>query len=196
MPYHPQANGVVEAFNKIMENALKKICNIQRDGWDQKISVVLWAYRTTCKKLTSRNPFHLVYGQEVVMPMEYIVPILRIVVITYMTYIGVVEEILSQLVQLEEDHFVVGDHQNIEKERHKVWNDHHIKNKQFQVGGLVLLYDIKLFKHLGKLKTHWLGLYIVTHITDGGVVKLKKLDGTPIKGMVNGIPLNFDQVSR
>ena len=83
--------------------------------------------------------------------MEYIVPNMRIAVVTSINDEAEVEECVAQLIQLEQDHFIAGFHQHIEKDRQKAWHDRHIKNKQFQQGYLVLLYDSKFMKHLGKL---------------------------------------------
>ena len=52
--------------------------------------------------------FKLVYGQEAVMPMEYIVPSLRIARATDMADEATLEDRETQLVQLEEDCFIVG----------------------------------------------------------------------------------------
>ena len=75
-----------------------------------------------------------------------------------MTDVGAIEERSPQLVMLEEELFVAGYHQNVANEQQKVWLDRHIQNKHFQVEGLVLLYDTKFLKHVGKMKTHWMGL--------------------------------------
>jgi hypothetical protein len=64
-----------------------------------RIPTVLWDYKTTCKKLTTQTPFKLVYGLEAVVPMEYLVPILRIATFTGM-----------------DDRFIVGFHQQVQKE--------------------------------------------------------------------------------
>jgi hypothetical protein len=63
--------------------------------------------------------------------------------ITELSDSSTVEKILSQLLQLEEDLFVAGFHQQVQKEREKEWHDRNIKQKRFQVGDLVLLYEIK-----------------------------------------------------
>ena len=72
-PYHPRSNGTVEAFNKILKQALTKVC----DDWDERVLPILWAYKTTSKKLTKHTPFRLVYGKEAIMPMEFLVPSLK-----------------------------------------------------------------------------------------------------------------------
>ena len=108
------------------------------------------------------------------MPMEYIVSSLRIAVVTCMDDEGELEECLAQLVQLEEDRFITGFHQHVEKDRQKSWHDRHIKKKNFQKGYMVVMYASKFTKHPGKLQMHWLGLYVINSIIMRDAVHLQQ----------------------
>ena len=96
------------------------------------------------------------------------------------------EDGLAQLLALEEDHFLASFHQQVQKAREKVWHDCHIKQRAFKNGYLVLMYDSKFTKFLGKFQMHWLGLYVIKDISDGGAVQLEKLHGEVFPGGING----------
>jgi hypothetical protein len=66
--------------NQILVHILRKIVIDSKQDWDHKLIVALWAYKTTYKVSTRTTPFSLVFGVEVVLPMEFEVPSLRITI--------------------------------------------------------------------------------------------------------------------
>ena len=48
--YHPQANRVVESFNKTLKKGLTKICSVDKNDWDDKITAVLWHTKQPTKE--------------------------------------------------------------------------------------------------------------------------------------------------
>jgi hypothetical protein len=67
-PYYAQANGQAEASNMVLIKIIKKRIEYNPRKWHQKLSVELWAHRTSRHGATKVTPFELVYGQEAVLP--------------------------------------------------------------------------------------------------------------------------------
>ena len=62
-----------------------------------------------------QTPFQLVYGTEADMPMEYIVPNLRIAALTSMMECEALDERITQLEELEEEWYLAGFHRLVQK---------------------------------------------------------------------------------
>ena len=50
-----------------------------------------------------------------------------------------------------------------------------VSNKEFQEGQRVLMYDTRLHIFLGKLKSRWIGPFIIHRVYSNGVVELIRL---------------------
>jgi len=69
-PYYAQANGRVEAANKIIINLIRKHVNHKPKNWHKTVDRILWACRTSPKESTNSTPFRLTFGHNAVLPVE------------------------------------------------------------------------------------------------------------------------------
>ncbi|GKF65592.1 hypothetical protein Tco_0192109, partial [Tanacetum coccineum] len=69
----------------------------------------------------------------------------------------------------------------IYKEKTKKIHDSKIKNRVFNVGDRVLLFNSRLKIFSGKLKTRWTGPFIVTQVFHYGTVELSSTNGPNFK---------------
>ncbi|KAH7295136.1 hypothetical protein KP509_27G034000 [Ceratopteris richardii] len=76
-PYYPQCNGLVEKTNKIICKIISKQVKNHAKEWYKHLTATLWAYHRSYKSSLEFNPFHLVYGQEALLPIEVEIPSLR-----------------------------------------------------------------------------------------------------------------------
>lgn len=76
-----------------------------------------------------------------------------------------------QLQELEEIRLGAYENAQIYKERTKPLHDKKIE-KEFQIGNKVLHYNLHLKLMPGKLRSRWIGPYVITHIFPYGAVEI------------------------
>ena len=55
--YYLQADGQVEAINKVLKTMLRRMVGDHKSNWHLTLFFALWAYRTSVKKATGFTPF-------------------------------------------------------------------------------------------------------------------------------------------
>lgn len=76
--YYPQGNIQEEATNKTLKSILSKTWDIYQKDWHEQLTYALWDYMMSIRIATRVTLFSLVYGDEVVVPLELEILSLRI----------------------------------------------------------------------------------------------------------------------
>ncbi|GKB61500.1 reverse transcriptase domain-containing protein, partial [Tanacetum coccineum] len=161
--YQPQTSGQVEVSNRGMKRILERTVGENRASWSDKLDDALWAFCTAFKTPIGCTPYKLVYGKSCHLPIE----------LEHKAYWA--------LKHANFDLKTAGDHQAYEnsliyKEKTKKLHDSKIKNRIFNVGDRVLLFNSRLKIFLRKLKTRWSGPFTITQVFPYGTIELSQSD--------------------
>ncbi|GKA70845.1 reverse transcriptase domain-containing protein [Tanacetum coccineum] len=180
-PYHPQTSGQVEVTNRGLKRILERTVGENRASWSDKLDDALWAFRTAYKTLIRCTPYKLVYGKACHLPVE----------IEHKAYWPLKHANFDlktagdhrklQLNKLSELHDQAYENSLIYKEKTKKLHDSKIKNRIFNVGDQVLLFNSRLKIFSRKLKSRWSGPFTITKVYPYGTAKLSHADGSNFK---------------
>ena len=70
----------MESTNKILEGILTKTVQLHKKDSEDRLLKALQAYRTTWKDATEPAPFEMVYGKQVLFPIEFHIKAYKIAV--------------------------------------------------------------------------------------------------------------------
>ena len=107
---------------------------MNRKNWEEKLKDALWAYRITWKNTTGFTPYQLVYGKEVMLPIEFQIHTYKMAADLGIDLNEAQQERIQQLNQLDEMRQQAEETAILMQKQRKQWHDAHIKNKQFKEG--------------------------------------------------------------
>nr|GEW08961.1 reverse transcriptase domain-containing protein [Tanacetum cinerariifolium] len=155
-----------------------------RASWLNKLDDALWVFHTAYKTPIESTLYKLVYGKACHLPIE----------LEHKAYWA--------LKHANSDLKTAGDHRKVQinefnklrdqayensliyKEKTKRLHDSKIKDRVFNIGDRVLLFNSRLKIFLGKLKSRWSRPSTSSHVNPYGTVELSQPDGANFK--VNG----------
>ncbi|GJU76627.1 reverse transcriptase domain-containing protein [Tanacetum coccineum] len=182
--YHPQTSGQVEVSNRGLKRILERTVGENRASWSDKLDDALWAFRTAYKTPIGCTPYKLVYGKACHLPIELEHKAYWALKHTNFDVQTAGDHRKVQLNELNELRDQAYENSLIYKEKTKRIHDAKIKNRVFNVGDRVLLFNSRLKIFSGKLKSRWSGPFTVTQVFPYGTVELSQNSGPNFK--VNG----------
>nr|GEU96337.1 reverse transcriptase domain-containing protein [Tanacetum cinerariifolium] len=139
--YHPQISGQVEVSNRGLKRILKRTVGENYTSWSDKLDDTLWAFRTTYKTPIGCTPYKLVYRKACHLPIK----------LEHKAYWALKHANFDlqtagdhRKVQLNKLRDQAYENSLIHKEKNKRLHDSKIKDRVFNIGDRVLLFNSRL----------------------------------------------------
>nr|GFA85433.1 reverse transcriptase domain-containing protein [Tanacetum cinerariifolium] len=142
--YHPHTSGQVEVTNRRLKRILERTVGENRASWSDKLKDALWAFRTAFKTSIGCTPYRLVYDKACHLSLELEHKAYWALKHTNFDLKTTGDHRKLQLNELNELCDQAYENSLIYKERTKKLYDDKIKNRIFNVGDQVLLFNSRL----------------------------------------------------
>jgi len=156
-PYHPQANGMIEHFNRMLGEALSKL--EETYDWDKFVRPTLMSYNMSQHSMTRLTPYYLMFGRDLKLPIKEVMP-------TEKSILDRVIELIHKVPIIRESAKVA-----IKRAQQKMKHDYPVQQiKEFAIGDQVLYNDSPNYH--GKLEPKWVGPWTVVRVLYNGTYKI------------------------
>jgi hypothetical protein len=184
--YYPQGNGLAESSNKSLISIIKKVLNENKRSWHLHLKYALWANRIGTKKSIGTSPFQMVYGTDVVLPINLALPVMKL-------WQDEKEEPnpltrrINQLIEVQQHRDVIDEKLQKYQDNMKLLFDRKAKNINFLPGDLVLRWDARKEDSgkNGKFDHIWYGPFKISSSEGKNSFLLENLDGKILNAPVN-----------
>nr|GEV70209.1 reverse transcriptase domain-containing protein [Tanacetum cinerariifolium] len=171
---HDLTNGQGEVSNRGLKHILERTIGENNASWSDKLDDALWAFLTAFKTPIGCTPYKLELEHKVYWALKH----------CNFDQKTTGDHQKVQLNELNELRDQAYENSLIYKKKTKKIHDSKIKNRVFNVGDRVLLFNSLLKIFSGMLKTRWTGPFTVAQVFPYGTVELSQTNGPNFK--VNG----------
>jgi transposase InsO family protein len=154
--FHPQANGVVEIFNKTLKTTLRIFASENQKDWDELLCFAIFSYNTSFHSTLQETPYYLNHGRQARTITDTVTDLDLLTHTNVHAYAQQLAEKLSEV-----HHRVREILQKINEERINDINENN-DIPSYNIGDEVLLFDPTTPKHTSKkLVRRWIGPFTI-----------------------------------
>lgn len=169
-PYRPQSDGMVERFNRTLQQMLALFVSANKNDWDDHLPYLTMAYRSSVQESTKCTPNLLMLGREISLPLDVMAA-----PISFPEERECPSEYVEWVREATRNAFNIA-HENLQASflRQKKYYDTKLKEREYESGDIVLRWYPP--EAMQKFGLGWAGPYEIVRAVDDIKYEIKRCE--------------------